>query len=239
MHVVHMPACIYMCVCVPLPLSHQSPSRSLPRVLSQELADLDQSSSRGNTPLTRRELFPGGQGEVEGEGVGERREAKEGFSMDPSSEGFESQSFSLVTKDTSDAQLASLHVELMQQKSSPKQSRHGKSHDTHVTSSDSHVTKTEPTDTALSHLTNDILTYSNQVAMTTTDNTAAVSQSTWLPSREDVLRPTSPMAVNRVFKVVFLGKKPHHAADFCFFSLSPSLPPSLPLSLPLSLPPSR
>lgn len=98
---------------------------------------------------------------------------------------------------------ANLHTELFQRDTSP--SGPNKSRDTHVTPSDDHETSPEPTNTALSHLTNDILTYSAQVSKTTGDNT---SQTPWIQSSQNEdLRPSSPMAVNRVFKVVFLGKK--------------------------------
>ena len=129
------------------------------------------------------------------------------FSLNPQSEGFESHPSSLViTKEMSEALRTNLHMELSEQTPSPRPDERDETHDPPVTPPDSHMTNSEPSDTAISHLTNDILTYSSQVAMTAPDITASVSQSTWLPSSRDILRPTSPMAVNRVFKVVFLGK---------------------------------
>ena len=181
-------------------LSHMSPPSSLPRVLSQELAESEQSSSQDNTPQSRRKLFSEGRGEGEGEGA-------VNFSRNPQFEGFESHPSSLViTKEMSEALRANLHMELSEQTPSPRPDERDETHDPPVTPPDSHMTNSEPSDTAISHLTNDILTYSSQVAMTAPDSTASVSQSTWLPSSRDFLRPTSPMAVNRVFKVVFLGK---------------------------------
>ena len=151
-------------------------------------------SSRENTPR------PVVQGEP-AEGTGERKEGEGEFSLDPFSEGFESRPPSRVFKTSADTtQDDNLHKELSQH--NPSQAPPTRSHD-------HHVTKATPTDSALSHLTNDILTYSSQAsrgAVRTGDQMTSVSQSTWLPPREEPLRPSSPMAVNRVFKVVFLGK---------------------------------
>ena len=177
-----------------------SPPSSRSQVLSHELAASSDvgGSSREHTPQTARKLFPGGEGSGGGKGL------DVSVRSDLQLEGFESRPSSRVMKEVSTTPRDNLHTELSGQESS----RRDGSHDTHVTSSGSHVTGSEPANTALSHLTNDILTYSNQVAMTTTDSTSSASQSTWLPSsRDDILRPSSPMAVSRVFKVVFLGKK--------------------------------
>lgn len=175
------------------------------RALSQELAESsDQgASSRDNTPNTRRMLFPRDHRE-EGES-----EAEVTASLEVQLEGFESRPSSRVMKQIPDVTEGNLHEELTGNVHTHK-SDGGRSRD-HTPikgggSHDNHVPETN-TSTALSHLTNDILTYSSQVAMTTTDNASSVSQSTWLPSSHgDTLRPSSPMAVNRVFKVVFLGQ---------------------------------
>ena len=125
------------------------------------------------------------------------------MSLDPHIEGFESRPPSRVLKTSADTTRDDLHAEL---------SQHDTSQEAPPTSSsrshDPHVTKATHADSALSHLTNDILTYSSQVSRATTgDQTASVSQSTWLPvPRDEILRPSSPMAINRVFKVVFLGE---------------------------------
>ena len=101
----------------------------------------------------------------------------------------------------------SLHTHLPQEAPSDQQKE---SHDVQVTSPDTHVTTTSTL--ALTHLTNDILTYSSQVATTTQqEESGSVSKSKWLRSSsgDGIPRSASPMAVNRVFKVVFLGEKIH------------------------------
>lgn len=198
-----------MFMCVPLPLRSQTPPTSIPRVLSQELGEAEQdSSSHDHTPLARRKLISGGQEATTGERKG--GEGAADFHLDPHTNeleqsGFESRPSSVVMKGSFSATQANtnLHTELFQRDPSP--SAPDKSHDTHVTPSDDHETNPEPNNTALSHLTNDILTYSSQVSRTTGDN---ASQTPWLQSSQnEALRPSSPMAVNRVFKVVFLGKR--------------------------------
>ena len=165
-------------------------------LLSHELAESSKhgggggggASSREHTPNSRRQLIL--EEREEGRGT---EEAQVEASLDSQFEGFESRPSSrVVMKDNSDPTNDNLQKELAQQEHSQKESH------------DSHVTTSGHTDTALSHLTNDILTYSNQVAMTTAGNMA--TQSSWLPPRDDALRPSSPMAVNRVFKVIFLGE---------------------------------
>ena len=192
-------------------LSYRSPAPSsgVGHVLSRELAESsDQgASSLENTPNTQRTLFPRDREEGESE-------AEVMASLEVQLEGFESRPSSRVMKQpTSDATEGNLHEELSQHEHTGKgggrsrdstPAKGGGSHDNHVTESN--------TSTALSHLTNDILTYSSQVAMTTTDNTSSVSQSTWLPSSHDnALHPpsSSSLTVNRVFKVVFLGQLAH------------------------------
>ena len=180
--------------------SHSSPQTSIPRELSRELAE-----SSDHTPSSRETTpRPHVQGEP-AEGAGERKEAEGEFSLDPHIEGFESRPPSRVLKTSADATRdENLHHELYQHYPSkaPPTGDPG--------SHDPHVTKATPTNSALSHLTNDILTYSNQVSRGTPAATSSVSQSTWLPPRNEVLRPSSPMAVNRVFKVVFLGELVTH-----------------------------
>lgn len=180
-----------------------SPPTSVARALSHELAadslDHTRGSSRESTPRIHRE--PADRG---GEEASERKEAEMEISLDAQLEGFESRPPSRVMKKSVEETEANLHSELSQHDLPPSHKiPPPSSHDSHVTK------KSKSTNSALSHLTNDILTYSNQVATaatTTTDD--SVSQSTWLrSSRNDVMRPSSPMAVNRVFKVVFLGKK--------------------------------
>ena len=139
-------------------------------------------------------------------GAGERREGEgESSLVDPHIEGFESRPSSRVMKTTADTTQENLQSELRHHGTSQTPPTSYKSRDS---------TKATPTGSALSHLTNDILTYSSQVSRATAsaggdgeDQSGSVSQSTWLPGhRDDVLRPVSPMAVNRVFKVVFLGE---------------------------------
>ena len=145
-----------------------------------------------------------GKGE-EGEGEEEEGEVESplksiGNSKEPMVEGFESRPSSLVvSKEHADALQATLHMELSQQTTLPPGERAEKSHDSHVSSS-------QVSSSALSHLTNDILTYSAQVAMYP-EKSESVSEATWLQSQDDGIRPTSPMAVSRVFKVVFLGER--------------------------------
>ena len=199
----------YMFMFLPLPLSPQTPPTSIPRVLSQELGESEQdSSAQDHTPLARRKLVSGGQEAT----TGERKEGEgaANFHLDPRTNeleqsGFESRPSSVVMKGSFGGTLenTNLHTELFQRDTSP--SGPDKSRDTHVTPPDDHETSPEPNNTALSHLTNDILTYSAQVSRTTGDN---ASQTPWLQSSQNEdLRPSSPMAVNRVFKVVFLGEK--------------------------------
>ena len=188
-----------------------------PQVLSRELANSDSSS----TPQTRRRLFAEDREKREGEtgkekeeeeGKGEEGEGEEeegevesplksiGNSKEPMVEGFESRPSSLVvSKEHADALQATLHMELSQQTTLPPGERAEKSHDSHVSSS-------QVSSSALSHLTNDILTYSAQVAMYP-EKSESVSEATWLQSQDDGIRPTSPTAVSRVFKVVFLGER--------------------------------
>lgn len=191
-------------MCVPLPLSRQSPPTNIPRALSRELGDSEQYSVHDHTPLTERNL---GQEAI----TGERKdgEGAADFHLRPHNDeleqsGFESRPSSVVMKGSFGATQANtnLHAELFPRESTP--SGPDKSHDTHVTPSDDHVTDPEPNNTSLSHLTNDILTYSAQVSKTTGET---ASQTPWLQSSQnEALRPSSPTAVNRVFKVVFLGK---------------------------------
>ncbi|CAI8006707.1 Ras and EF-hand domain-containing protein [Geodia barretti] len=174
---------------------HSSPQTSIPRELSRELAE-----SSDHTPSSRETTpRPHVQGEP-AEGTGERKEAEVEFSLDPHIEGFESRPPSRVLKTSADATRdKNLHHELYQH--DPSQAPPTDDPGSH----DPHVTKATPTNSALSHLTNDILTYSSQVSRGTPAATSSVSQSTWLPNRNEVQRSSSPMAVNRVFKVVFLG----------------------------------
>lgn len=179
-----------------------------PQVLSRELAYSDSSS----TPQTRRKLFSedeerregererGNEAEEEEEGEVESPLKGCGDSKEPMVEGFESRPSSLVvSKEHADALQANLQMELSQQTTLPAGERVEKSHESHVSSS-------QVSSSALSHLTNDILTYSAQVAMYP-EKSESVSEATWLQSQDGGIRPTSPTAVSRVFKVVFLGEK--------------------------------
>ena len=177
-----------------------------PQVLSRELADSDSSS----TPQTRRKLFSEDRETRDGEREKEKEEEEEegevesslkgcGDSKEPMVEGFESRPSSLVvSKEHADALQANLQMELSQQTTLPAGERAEKSHESHVSSS-------QVSSSALSHLTNDILTYSAQVAMYP-EKSESVSEATWLQSQDGGIRPTSPTAVSRVFKVVFLGE---------------------------------
>ena len=184
-------------------------------VLSQEILDFDLLSDASSTPKMRGKMKRGGGGGGgggeggggeggggggggggEGEGRGGSIDSKESLK-----EGFESRPSSLVvSKEHSDAVQASLHVELSQQARTTSGDVE-RSHDNHVTSGGSTVSSS-----ALSHLTNDILAYSAQVGMATPEKSTSVSRATWVDAEESSLRPPSPMTVNRVFKVVFLGE---------------------------------
>ena len=85
------------------------------------------------------------------------------------------------------------------------------SHDSHMTSHDSHMTN-HKSSSPLNNLTDHILSCSTQPnphhhsSSFSQSNSASLVVSSWLPHRDNLPRPTSPTAVNRVFKVVFLGK---------------------------------
>ena len=90
---------------------------------------------------------------------------------------------------------------------SPMEESHDRSHDNHVTSPANHVTPSPPSN-HINHLANHMLTCSSQVTSHTPTNPTGISSlslSSWMPRRDDLPRPSSPTAVNRVFKVVFLG----------------------------------
>ena len=45
-----------------------------------------------------------------------------------------------------------------------------------------------------------------QTSVSGKQDSSSLSLSSWIPRREDLPRPSSPTAVNRVFKVIFLGE---------------------------------
>lgn len=84
--------------------------------------------------------------------------------------------------------------------------------DSHMTSRDSHMTNPKSS-SPLNNLADHILSCSTQPnphhqisSSSSQSNSTSLVVSSWLPHRDDLPRPTSPTAVNRVFKVVFLGK---------------------------------
>lgn len=85
------------------------------------------------------------------------------------------------------------------------------SHDSHMRSHDSHMTNPKSS-SPLNNLADHILSCSTQPtphhhsSSSSQSNSTSLVVSSWLPHRDDLPRPTSPTAINRVFKVVFLGK---------------------------------
>jgi len=147
-----------------------------------------------------RRLFPT---EKSGNGRVESRGSEHGEGTISQEEG------SAASTLTSPEFMAISHDSHMTTSATPTKQSDG-SHENRITSPDSHMSiHSNHADSTLNHLTNHVLSCSSQMGCSSPSTNMATSLvvSSWFPQMEDLPRPSSPTAINRVFKVVFLGEK--------------------------------